>query len=131
MTGRCPCRGWLSRSRKGKKVSNQERENSHDPDARIAKMKDGRTHLAYKAQHTVDLPSEAIVSAHGPAEVEEVVADKGDHDNRSLAECAAWDVRTYIPERKQKVRRWVDKPGEYEVAFRANHRQVRGRKDGA
>ena len=64
-----------------------------------------------------------LVAAGSPAEVEEVVADKGYHDNRWLAECAA-----YIPEHKQKVRRWVDKPVEYEVAFRANHRRARGRK---
>jgi len=69
-----------------------------------------------------------LVAAGSPAEVEEMVADKGYHGNHWLAECAAWDVRTYIPERKQKVRRWVDKPVEYEVAFRANHRRVRGRK---
>ena len=44
----------LDRERK-KKGSNQEWEHPHDPDARITKMKDGRTHLAYKAEHAVDL----------------------------------------------------------------------------
>jgi transposase len=52
----------LDRKRKGKKVSNDDWESPSDPDARIAKMKDGTTHLAYKAEHAVDLASEAIVA---------------------------------------------------------------------
>ena len=43
----------LDRKRKNK-GSNQDWEHPHDPDARIAKMKDGRTHLAHKAEHAVD-----------------------------------------------------------------------------
>src|SRR5579871_3073451 len=46
-----------------KKVSNKEWESPSDPDSRIAKMKDGRTHLAYKAEHTVDLDSEFVLAA--------------------------------------------------------------------
>src|SRR6516164_7011539 len=46
-----------------KKVSNQEWESPTDPDSRIAKMKDGTTHLAYKAEHVVDLDSEFVVAA--------------------------------------------------------------------
>ena len=52
----------LDRGRKDKKVSNQQWQSPSDPDSRIAKMKDGRTHLAYKAEHAVDLASEAIVA---------------------------------------------------------------------
>ncbi len=52
--------------------------------------------------------------------------DKGYHDNGWLAELAERGVRTYIPERRQKTRRWTDKPVEYEPAFRANRRRVRG-----
>jgi transposase len=145
----------LDRNRPDKKVSNQAWHSPIDPDSRIAKMKDGRTHLAYKAEHTVDLQSEAIVAAHvthadrGDAEtgaeslivaqanlvacdeqlsVEELVADKGYHDNRLLTQCADWQVRTYIPERQQKSRCWTDKPPESEAAFRANRRRVRGDK---
>lgn len=145
----------LDRKRKDKKVSNEEWENPHDPDARIARMKDGRTHLAYKAEHAVDLESTAIVAAHvttaergdtatgeetlilaqvhlvrsgSQAENKEVVQDKGYHDNEALARSAAWGVRTYVPERKQKCRVWTDKPAEYEAAFRANRRRVRGEK---
>src|SRR5687768_1130645 len=45
------------KKRKNKKVSNEEWVSETDPDSRIAKMKDGRTHLAYKAEHVVDLES--------------------------------------------------------------------------
>src|SRR4051812_22015290 len=46
-----------------KKGSNKEWESPADPDSRIAKMKDRRTHLAYKAEHVVDLDSEFVVAA--------------------------------------------------------------------
>ena len=143
----------LDRQRKGKTVSNQEWESPTDPDSRITQMKDGRTHLAYKAEHAVDLESEAIVAAtvlhadrgdaetapitlslaeanvvlaDSPQEVAEVVMDKGYHDNALLAECVERGVRTYIPERRQKRRRWTDKPRQQQAAFRANRRRVRG-----
>ena len=45
-----------------KKGSNDDWQHPHDPDARITKMKDGRTHLAHKAEHTVDLDTQAIVA---------------------------------------------------------------------
>src|SRR5206468_798981 len=44
----------LDRKRK-KRTSNKEWRSPADEDARIAKMKDGRTHLAHKAEHAVDL----------------------------------------------------------------------------
>jgi transposase len=143
----------IDRGRKDKKVSNEDWESPHDPDARIAKMKDGRTHLAYKAEHAVDLETEAIVAAQvthadrgdaqtghetiilaqvslvqsgSAAEIREVVQDKGYHDNAHLAWCAGWGLRTYLPERKQKSHTWTDKPEEFEAAFRANRRRVRG-----
>jgi len=53
----------LDRKRKDKKVGNDDWRNPHDPDAKIARMKDGTTHLAYKAEHAVDLESGAIVAA--------------------------------------------------------------------
>ena len=144
------------RKRKNKKVSNEEWTSPADPDSRIAKMKDGRTHLAYKAEHTVDLESEFILDASvyhadkGDGEtlvnsvtsaqdnleeagvyrdIEEVVADKGYHKNETLADCAEWGcfgLRTYIPERDTGERRWTDKPADYERAFRANRRRVEG-----
>ena len=60
------------RKRKGKRLSNKEWESTTDADARIAKLKDGRTHMAYKAEHVVDLESGAIVSVTLHA------ADQGD-----------------------------------------------------
>ena len=145
----------LDRGRKDKKVSNQQWESPTDADSRIAKMKDGRTHLAYKAEHAVDLVSDAIVAttvtfadkadpqsapvtlslaeanlvlAGSETKITEAVLDKGYHDNALLAQLAEQGVRTYIPERRQKSRRWTDKPVEYELAFRANRRRVRGNK---
>jgi hypothetical protein len=50
------------RKREGKRLSNREWASTTDGDARIAKLKDGRTHMAYKAEHVVDLESGAIVS---------------------------------------------------------------------
>ncbi len=51
----------LDRKRK-KKGSNKEWKHPHDPEARITKMKDGRTHLAHKAEHAVDLETGAVVA---------------------------------------------------------------------
>ena len=62
----------LDRERKGKKLSNKDWESPTDPDARVARMKDGTTHLAYKAEHALDLDSGAIVAAEIHA------ADRGD-----------------------------------------------------
>ena len=145
----------LDRGRKDKKVSNKQWESPTDRDSRIAKMKDGRTHLAYKAEHAVDVVTEAIVAttvtfadksdpqsapatlslaeanlvlAGSETELEEAVMDKGYHDNGWLADLRAKGIRTYIPERRQKTHRWTDKPAEYETAFRANRRRVRGKK---
>ena len=62
----------LDRKRKGKTLSNAEWESPTDPDARIAKLKDGRTHLAYKPEHALDLDTGAVVAAEMHA------ADRGD-----------------------------------------------------
>src|SRR6266851_2755114 len=51
----------VDRKRK-KKGSNQDWVNPHDRDARITKMKDGRTHLAHKAEHAVDLQTGAVLA---------------------------------------------------------------------
>jgi transposase len=62
----------LDRKRKGKRLSNAEWASPTDPEARIAKLKDGRTHLAYKPEHAVDPDTGAIVAA------EVHPADQGD-----------------------------------------------------
>jgi hypothetical protein len=139
--------------RRKKRVSNQEWESPADPDSRIAKMKDGTTHLAYKAEHVVDLDSEFVLAASvhtadraDPAtlvgsvllaqvnlamagseqEVEEAVADKGYHKAETLAECERWNTRTYIPEPKGREYNWADKPEAWRRATAANRRRVKG-----
>jgi transposase len=62
----------LDRKRKGKRLSNAEWVSPTDPEARIARLKDGRTCLAYKPEHAVDLDTGAIVAAEVHA------ADEGD-----------------------------------------------------
>ena len=109
----------FDKQRTGKKVPNSEWESKTDPDSRIMKMKDGRTHLAYKAEHTVDLESEFLLDASvyaadradsetlvesltsaqqnldeaevGGRGIEEVAADKGYHSNENLAACRRWN----------------------------------------
>ena len=53
----------IDRARKGKKLSNAEWASKTDPEAKIAKLKDGRTHLAYKPEHAVDLDTGIVVAA--------------------------------------------------------------------
>lgn len=59
-----PTRDDLARldRRRKKKTSNKDWTNPYDPDAKVTKMKDGRTHLAHKAEHAVDLETGAIVA---------------------------------------------------------------------
>jgi hypothetical protein len=103
----------------------------NDPDARIAKLKDGRTHLAYKAEHVVDLSSELIVAAEiyhadvadcytfvdsvmmaqihlneagAEQEIQEAVADKGYLSEATLELAAELDLRTYIPEKQRPTK---------------------------
>ena len=61
----------MDRKRKGK-GSNKDWKHPHDPDARITRMKDGRTHLSHKAEHTVDLDTQALLA------IRVCGADKGD-----------------------------------------------------
>ena len=69
-----PSREDLARTdrKRKKKGSNQEWESATDPDARIAKMKDGSTHMAHKAEHAVDMESGAVIAVTLQA------ADQGD-----------------------------------------------------
>jgi transposase len=53
----------MDRKRKGKKVSNEDWASPTDADARIVRLKDGRTRLGYKAEHVVDLETGAVVAA--------------------------------------------------------------------
>lgn len=146
-------RRW-DRKRKKKKVGNEEWASKTDPDSRIVKMKDGRTHLAYKAEHAVDLDTDLVLSASiyradhpdvdslavtlddagdhlramgSEARIRDAVADKGYHGAETLAACEARGIRTYIPERRDRGRRrWTDKPVAWQDAFYGNRRRVRG-----
>ena len=144
----------FDKQRRDKKVSNEDWESKTDADSRIAKMKDGTTHLAYKAEHVVDLQTDMVLAAtvsaadHGDAEtlcdsvlqaeinlqqsgskteVEEVVTDKGYHKAGTLELCASLSWRSYIPEpQRRQRRRWADKPAAQREAVYANRRRVRG-----
>jgi len=146
----------FDKGRKGKKVSNEDWVAPNDPDARITQMKDGRTHLAYKAEHVVDLESELILAAEilpadqGDAQtlvdsivaaqenlkaakidvdIEEVAADKGYHSAATIELADDLEVKTYIPEPKSPhQRKWTDKPSEFQRAVYANRRRMRREK---
>src|ERR671918_1385695 len=59
-----PTREALARldRRRKKRTSNKDWQNPSDPDAKITKMKDGRTHPAHKAEHAVDLDTGALLA---------------------------------------------------------------------
>jgi hypothetical protein len=82
----------LDRKRK-KKGSNDDRTHPHDPDAKITKMKDGRTHLAHQAEHAVDLETGAVMG------VTVQDADEGDTttSRETLIE-AAEQIETVLPD---------------------------------
>jgi transposase len=140
-----------------KKTSNTEWVSSTDPDSRVTKMKDGRTHLAYKAEHALEVQSELLVAAviyraddadaetlpvtielgrghlhaaEAPKQIEEAVADKGYHKAETLQTVReVQGVRTYIPEQTYRGRRrWQDKPEGQQAIVYANRRRVRGQR---
>jgi transposase len=142
----------IDRKRK-KKGSNDDWTHPHDPDAKIAKMKDGRTHLAHKAEHAVDLETGAIVGVtvqdadegdtttsretliEAAEQIEavspdgdglaEVVGDKGYHSNQSLVDLEAVGVRSYIAEPDRGQRNWKKNPKARDAVYR-NRRRIRG-----
>ena len=59
----------FDRKRKPKKMSNEEWMNPHDPDAKITKLKDGRTRLGHKVEEAVDLETGAVVAVTAPDEL--------------------------------------------------------------
>ena len=142
----------IDRQRKNK-GSNDDWTHPHDPDAKITKMKDGRTHLAHKAEHAVDLETGAIVGLTvqdadegdtttscetliDAAErveavrpdgdgIEEVVGDKGYHSNQSLVDLEAVGLRSYISEPDRGRRNWKKNPAARDAVYR-NRRRIRG-----
>jgi transposase len=145
----------FDKARKDKKVSNDEWRSPTDPDSRIARMKDGTTHLAYKAEHVIDLDTEIILAAEvyhatqhdtvtledsvmqaqvnqqeagSEQKIKDAVADAGYHANDTLTNFAEHQTtRTYIPEpQSPHDRTWTDKPPEQKEAVYANRRRTRG-----
>ncbi|WP_145283642.1 transposase [Pirellulimonas nuda] len=147
----------FDKKRKNKKVSNADWVSTTDPSARITKLKDGRTHLAYKAEHVVDIETELILAAevyHGDhsdtktlcdsvmeaqthlseagleAQIEEAVADKGYHAAEQLELVTSVGVRTYVPEPKRRGEsRLSAKPVEQQRAVKGNRRRTKTAKN--
>src|SRR5262245_16302987 len=116
-------------------------------------MMDGRTHLAHKAEHAVDLETGAIVGVTlqdaddgdtatsietlieaaeqveavrpGADGLKEVVGDKGYHSNQSLADLEAGGLRGYSAEPDGGRRNWTKKPAGRDAVYR-NRRRIRG-----
>ena len=141
----------LDRKRTGK-GSNRQWKHPHDPEARISRMKDGRTHLAHKAEHAVDLETGAIVSVtvqgadRGDTQtmvktlteaaekvesalpegtgIEEVVADKGYHSTERIVDLEAVGLRSYVSEPRRGKRRWRGNRQGQQAVY-ANRRRIR------
>jgi transposase len=145
----------FDKTRPGKTCSNAQWQSPADPDARIAKMKDGRTRLAYKAEHVVQLKSELVLGVRihpadrGDADtlvdavmlaeqhlraagsdlgIDEAAADKAYHKASELETATALGLRTYVPEPKRRARRGRGRlTAAQRRAVRLNRRRVRGR----
>jgi len=149
-----PTRAALARldRRRRKRTSNKDWENPSDPDAKITKMKDGRTHPAHKAEHAVDLDTGALVAVTlqgadvgdttslietaimaaeqvdvvaAPTALAELIADRGYHSNQVLVDLQAVGVRSYIAEPDRGRRCWTTAPEAQAVVY-GNRRRVAG-----
>ena len=152
-----PTREVLARldRRRKKKASNDDWQSPSDPDAKITKMKDKRTHLAHKAEHAVDLDTGALVAVtlqdadkddrvtiektldEADQEIDsaservckaglsEVVADKGYHSDAALISFEETGLRSYISEPERPRRRWQGRTRARSAVY-ANRRRIRG-----
>ncbi|MFQ5427210.1 MAG: transposase [Gaiellales bacterium] len=136
-----------------KRCSNQEWQLRHDADARIARMKDGRTRAAYRPEHAVDLETEALVAVDvefadapetatvmetlheaqeelweldEPRFIEQVVLDKGYDKGELVREITEdFEARSYVPERKRtRPRKWKRGQEATRRAVRNNRRRT-------
>jgi transposase len=140
----------LDKPRKGK-GSNDDWQSPADPDARITRLKDGRTHLAHKAEHAVDLDSGAITAVTiQPADrgdttsvyttlaeandqlkaatgrpAEQVVLDRGYHSNDVIATLTELELRTYASEPERPRRRWKGKHAARDAVYANRVRMAR------
>ena len=147
----------FDKKRKGKRLSNEQWQSDTDPDSRIARMKDGTTHLAYKSEHAVDLATDAMLG------VNIYLADQGDTatvcetlqsvkenlaslgDEGSKLTCVVTDkgyhkaeliksinieqgITTYIPERQYQHRRCWQGDRQACREFHANRRRTKSKK---
>jgi len=90
--------------KRAKKGSNEVWVNPHDPEAEITKMKDGRTHLAYKAEHAVDLETGAVVAvtvASGAAGDTETILETLPQAGEHIADVACTTNNEEVGERVQ------------------------------
>ena len=143
----------FDRKRKDKTASNADWKSKTDEDAKIARMKDGTTHLAYKAEHVVDLESDLILAAEiypanqadtatladslvmarinleaagSSAKLNEAAADKGYHAAETIEMCDFLDIWTYIPEsQSQASATWEDHPEAERKAAKNNRRRMK------
>jgi transposase len=146
-----PSRAALARldRRRKKRTSNTEWVNPADPDAKVTQMKDGRTHLAHKVEHAVDLETGALVAVtlHG-ADVGDttsllattltaaeqlaavqatvptaLVGDRGYHSNDTLLTLRALGIRGYLAEPDRGRRCWAKAPEAQQPVY-GNRRRV-------
>lgn len=143
----------MDRTRK-KRCSNKEWKLQHDEDARVTRLKDGRTKAAYRPEHAVDLDTQALVAVdveladapetatvmetlqeaqdelwelEEPRFIEEVVLDKG-YDKADLIREITddFEAKTYVPERKRTRRRkWKKGQEAVRRAVTNNRRRTR------
>jgi transposase len=145
----------FDKARLDKRVSNEDWRSATDPEAEITRMKDGTTHLAYKAEHVVDLDTELVLEARilpgtagdaativdsvmsaqthvdntgAEAKIEEIAADKGYHSTATLELADSLNKRTYFPERQGKRNR--KRLSKRELAALLKNRQRMGREKG-
>jgi transposase len=148
-----PSREALARldRRRKKRTANAEWVNPSDPDAKVTQMKDGRTHLAHKVEHAVDLETGALVAVtlHG-ADVGDttsllattltaaeqlaavqatvptaLVGDRGYHSNATLLTLRALGLRAYVAEPDRGRRCWAKEPEAQQPVY-GNRRRVGG-----
>jgi len=148
-----PTREALARldRRRKKRTANAEWVNPSDPDAKVTQMKDGRTHLAHKVEHAVDLDTGALVAVtlHG-ADVGDttsllattltaaeqlaavdasaptaLIGDRGYHSNDTLLTLRALGLRGYLAEPDRGRRCWTKDPAAQQPVY-GNRRRVAG-----
>ena len=148
-----PTREALARldRRRKKRTANAEWVNPADPDAKVTQLKDGRTHLAHKVEHAVDLDTGALVAVtlHG-ADVGDttsllattltaaeqlatvhasaptaLIGDRGYHSNNTLLTLRALGLRAYLAEPDRGRRCWTKEPEAQQPVY-GNRRRVAG-----